>query len=410
MRDSVIKPMIPSCTKKYVLLYGESGSGKSKAINWIIEKSNSKDVEYAIVGEEGEACTKEPEEFDITNFGTILLDTAGTHDNKAFNTDAINMKLVDYFIKSGKIRKQIDAIVYMHEAGKVKTDHIKTYLEDLGKVLDMEISPGNVIILLCKANMIHPKKLDAQIEKLRNQLSNFDQKKVLLWDSVDEIEGQYEALKDAINKCEPIKIGIMTDVEEKINEYAKKIWEEDTKVKHYIKLSDGIMKELEEHEIKYENKSDTKSQYVNHTEKKSDWGILRPFFHGKMTDKKYTEIKVDSNEDMIDLKSDFSCKIIKKKNCQLKEMGFLKTNAGVVFASEIEFYGKKFGHSSVDYQVTIKSSWKIALTPIKKYEKKFSEPQPSHYEKARIKICAEKYQEIKDAWIAKMDKLYGKAE
>jgi len=140
----------------------------------------------------------------------IIIDTQGTNDTSNSNNGQILLSVMHMFLKDNTFISRINGVIYLHDSNIYSRCYLNLRTKELSKITGNQFQ---VAVICTKYNELKPatqKKLDVNI------LSQFrlEHQQHVLWDSVDYIENQRDALLAIISKFKPQQLAIVQQIEQ----------------------------------------------------------------------------------------------------------------------------------------------------------------------------------------------------
>jgi GTP-binding protein EngB required for normal cell division len=186
----------------YIIVLGESGSGKSSIINQIVGSSVAKSGA-------GEAVTTVPEQYIITAGpfqGVKLVDTPGFNDTKGLTNDEITKMIMTFIEKSGSRTLIGFILVQSCRRNRVMLREVYRSLKVAKELPNME---NSCILVVTNMASYNPEDEDereimATIEAQMNEVKI--KSGIVKWDNRRPLAGQIEDLRIAVSQLKKIEL------------------------------------------------------------------------------------------------------------------------------------------------------------------------------------------------------------
>ena len=201
--------------RKFILVIGVTGTGKSSFINFMTNKDECK------VSDEGESCTKDYKIVDIYDKDTIyyFVDTPGLDDSEG------DKKNIEEIIKFRNTVPRINAIIYCQSIHEQRVTHSAIDLFRLMKQLFPDPSLFSHVILVRTKSDRSSNRFEENKNKCKNSIYNQLKKFNLIGDEktipeyyIDSVDRDNESISEKMNiidkleKMDPLFKGIKVKI------------------------------------------------------------------------------------------------------------------------------------------------------------------------------------------------------
>ena len=382
-----------------LLLWGDSGSGKSSLINCLAGRK------LADEGDMGSSCTfqcrlHEIRDAKIRYQEFRLLDTVGIRDTGSRTDLDVIRLLCDYCLLNStkKILSTFDGLLFCFPCNCTRTDLAMKAIGEISTALKMVIDQKSIILVATFVADLNDKVLEKKKTYLRDRLPGFQ---IVFWDSRDPVPDQFEALAAAISKATPINIQVFGELEQRMQGLAKAIQETDVIPVLYRGTTKirALLDFIHHHE--------SQSVPFVHTEKTSGYGFTTIITLGVRKLWTSSEIEwfkykpaITQQPDPIDLK----IRITGVKSTP--SSGSVSSNVThniegnlIVVRSEMEFPASAFGQYEVVYKIDYDLEYKLPTYSVQPGEKIVMEKLGCHMEKylqeARADVLIDYFRTLK---------------
>jgi GTPase Era involved in 16S rRNA processing len=354
---SYIKIMEVYNARPTILLWGDSGTGKSAFVNCIADK------DIAVEGTNGSSCTIQPKIYrvipreEVKGFAAVnLIDTRGIHDAKHVSDLEIMQSFVDYMLESSEspLLWKFDALLFLFNAGERKTDHIITCLKEFNETFCSDADQKSIIIVLTMCGDFADRTLQERVKYFKSQLPHLN---FVVWDSHNNIPGQFEELSKLLKAIKPFDLHIAEKLKPAIEKEA-----EELRIKDVVPV---LIKNDEKASalppgVKTIHNRVTESHNFLHVEKTSGYGVwtILSFCLSKLATRSekqwfyytpdFNDNDVDRNVKVISVEKGMPSEICKG----ISEV-FTHRIEGttIIFGSEMTFRATAFGQYKMQYTV-----------------------------------------------------------